>query len=836
MRTAWGVLGAVGAVWVWALAAAASSAAEPPPASAEPAPPETAETEAEAPPAMPLPPDSLYVTAEGGRLVLSGRPQRFWAAIGKLYVESRVEPGDPPAVRLEKARAGWRATGQLLDRFRRLGFNAFRFWKGVPDGDPRATPPYVPTYTPGDGSRADDIDAFVAAAKTRGMRIWLAALNGGEARPEDVGILNDPATAEAWAAAVREQCRAKDGQVVAGWKLNRNPARAWDARLEALAIRHMQRVATHVNPHTGLRWCDDPVFAVWELSNEEWWVSRMVRGQWQTLPAFFRGTLAAKWNAWLREQYRDDAGLGKAWGELLPGESLDRGTVLFAPMRGETRAAAGLNDANPHAKAALEALPVTVTRADVAPARASDVLRFLVRLQIAHKQREAAAIKPLGKSTRLSPMVYDTGIGYEVQSQYLHQHADAVAHDAYVNGWGPPLEEALAEIDAPNEQQRLVAVLHAERMARNAGPWVNWLLKPPGIHQGVPWLEHNRHPDKPFLCYETQIQQPAKYRADFPLRLAALASLQDWGWVSWHYFQAPQDLAEEARPFTRPMDVTTGGHPQGYHYTFDEVQAATMRAAGLLFRHFAVDPAPEPTTFVYGRHSLYDPASMNYAGSYGMTGLDMVHTVYQHGVRLVIDPGREDDEARGPVVAVGDRHTHNPYTPTDQVTFDWKRGWMKLDAPAAMAWAGLFGRTDGEVAFERGARFGNVRIENPPGIFDPVSSEEGYLAFALVSRDGKPLAACRRAVMALVSTSFNAGYAFGPKGGTGGGKKGGLPVLEAAVGATVHCPALDGFRYTLIDWELEQIGTGIVENGRLEVPPDPRIFTIELSRFGLVPR
>ncbi|NJM17124.1 MAG: hypothetical protein HC896_18625 [Bacteroidales bacterium] len=29
----------------------------------------------------------------------------------------------------------------------------------------------------------------------------------------------------------------------------------------------MTAIATHRNHHTGLRWCDDPVFAVWELSN-----------------------------------------------------------------------------------------------------------------------------------------------------------------------------------------------------------------------------------------------------------------------------------------------------------------------------------------------------------------------------------------------------------------------------------------------------------------------------------------------------------------------------------------------------------------------------------------
>ncbi|MFZ4701775.1 MAG: CRTAC1 family protein, partial [Candidatus Methylumidiphilus sp.] len=49
---------------------------------------------------------------------------------------------------------------------------------------------------------------------------------------------------------------------------------------------------------------------------------------------------------------------------------------------------------------------------------------------------------------------------------------------------------------------------------------------------------------------------------------------------------------------------------QGYHFTHDEVQASAMRAAGLAFRGGTFGPAPTPTTFVYGRRSLYDPASM----------------------------------------------------------------------------------------------------------------------------------------------------------------------------------------------------------------------------------
>src|SRR5687768_8897025 len=116
-------------------------------------------------------------------------------------------------------------------------------------------------------------------------------------------------------------------------------------------------------------------------------------------------------------------------------------------MAGATNVKASMNDANPIAAQALESLKQEYKREDFAEQRARDVVAFFLDIQIAHKNREAAAVKSWGKSTRLSPLIYDTGIGYEIQSQYMHQQADAIAHDAYVNGWGP-------EYQAPDLSKR----------------------------------------------------------------------------------------------------------------------------------------------------------------------------------------------------------------------------------------------------------------------------------------------------------------------------------------------------------------------------------------------
>jgi len=782
-----------------------------------------------------LPPDKDYVVATpAGHLAVNGQRERFWSVLGKPFIEADIKPGDDAATRAAKLEKSRKGTDVLMQRFVDMGFNSVRLWNVVPGTD---------DYTLGDGSKADSVDYFIAQAKKRGFRIWSAGLGNsvGSAPADQVSIVNDPKTAEAWQAAVAEYNEPKPDAKGAEKKpidLRHSLARIWDPRLEAIYIERMKANANHLNKHTGLRWSDDPAFAVWELTNEEWWVRRMVGGGWQKEPEFFRNQLIARWNVWLKTKYDTEEKIQAAWQKLLPGETLSNQSILLVPMAGKSDPSLSMNDANPVAREALMGSDQAYARADFSPQRASDVLAFFIEIQLAHKQRSAAAVKTFGKSTRLSLTIYDTGIGYEIQSQNLHQNADASVHDAYVNGWGPRYV-APDLSTAKNDNHRFLAQIDAERVSANTGPWVNWLLKPPGISQGIPWLEQNKVEGQPYLVYETQIQQPAKYRADFPLRIAALASIQDWDWICWHYYSPHDEVGLTENPFNRALDVTSGSHPQGYHYTYDEVQNAMMRQAAFIWRNQNLAPAAKPTQFIYGRKSLTDGDSMDYAGSYGSTGFDMMQTTYQYGVRIKIDPTREDDEVIGPVVKFTDRNNHNPYTPTPAITFDWKKGYLMFDDPESVAFTGLLTRYGKEVKFKNGVVLKDVSIVNPPGIFSPVTADENYLAFSLTSEDGKPFAETQRASISLMSTSFNTGFSldeekilaegksFIPKGACVAGK---LPVLVARVGGTVVSPALKGMKYTFRDWNMNAIGTGVVNDGTLVIPADKPIFTVELKR------
>jgi len=211
-----------------------------------------------------------------------------------------------------------------------------------------------------------------------------------------------------------------------------------------------------------------------------------------------------------------------------------------------------------------------------------------------------------------------------------------------------------------------------------------------------------------------------------------------------------------------------------------------------------------------------------------MSGMDMLQTVYQYGVRIEIDPKREDDEVIGPVVSVKDRNTHNPYTPTPQITFDWKKGFLRFDASSVSAFTGLLANYGTTVSFASGVSLEDVKIVNPSGSFDPIREDERYIAFAAYTEDGKSFTETRKAYISLVSTSFNTGFLIDPE--TKKVERGTLPVLVSRVGGKISAPFLDGMTYILRDWHLREIGRGRIDGGSLTIPVELPVFVVELNR------
>ncbi len=738
-----------------------------------------------------LPPDSAYVTVQDGHLAIAGKRVRFWGTTGAA--PTKPGPQDDP----------YRYNRLALDRVQAYGFNLMRIWHlplsavEQPDG-----------YIKGDGSKLDVYDWFLSEAKRRGMRLWAGAAGGnGIATMADVGIIDDPATAEAWQVAVGEKGIRRLGFY---------EATAWDPRLQAIWDRDVRHFLDRRNQHTGLRLADDPVFAVWELTNEQWWMPRMVGGNWQKMPAFFRDQLVARWNEFLRTKYVTQEALIAAWQGLQPGEDLATGTILLAPMRNTAKAGA-LNDANAQADAKFDGIATTLSRDDVSPHRSRDVNEFFIGLILASKRRMAAVFKACGKGTTLSPLTWDSGIGYDGGSQVIHQNADAVSHCAYIGG-----------------------ISYDESNGRY--PFMSGLEEPPRICLNVPWLEHNKVEGKPFFCYETNIGSPAKFRSEFPYRMLFLASIQDWDIISWHSLSGGYPWQKED-PLDGPISSPGPGAVQ-FNYQYDEVLISAIRAAGAMFTGLSLQPVANPTTFIYGRRTIYSPESMDYAGSYGKNGLDMLNTTYLYGCRTRIDLDREDDDIQGRTIPLMTAYHPNPLRPTGQMCYDWRKGYLQMASPAVAAFTGFLAQYGADqVDFGNGVVLRKVSVVNDPDAPYPVTPEENYVSVGLASEDGLPLADCRRAVISAVSTSNNKGLVVGrdPKAPdrpghvwaaakvfSGAWKK---PVLFSRVDCEITAPAIAGMTYRMRDWHWQVVEEGTIgADGVLHISARKPIFLVELQR------
>ncbi len=760
-------------------------------------------------PSTDLPPDASYVrVSPDGHLELEGQRVRFWGTVVN-YLPAKdksfaLSNNDTPAERDDKIARRRAVTIAHVERVVAMGFNMVRTWDGIDLTKP---------YTAGDGSEQDFFAFALNEFDKRGVKIWFTGFNQvGVLSPSDVNRIDDPETADAWSAAVEEMAKTRAAKNKgSSLGLRSIYINAWDPRTEKVRLERMAAMVNFPNHYKGgLQLKDDPQIAVWELSNEEWWLTAMANGRWQTLPQFFQNSLLAKWRGWLTAKYKNDDGLRAAWGFLLPKESLN-GQVLLAPIAKPVSNLV-LNDANALAVAAQTATEQKYERDDFTRQRGEDVIAFLLDTVANLKLKERDFVKNLGKSTRLSPLVFDTGDGYRIQAVYLHQLADAVTMCTYLEGY------------AKDPQEKRF-------------PWFSYLDEPPRMAHDVPWAEIGRVPGKPFFIYETQTMGPNKYRAEFPYRLLALAAIQDWDIINWHIWHRPAipDGDDDKLPYDRALEIAHGGFPaEGFHFRNDEVQMSAMRMAADMFKNGAFKTVETPTTITWGSKSLYDPASLDYGRSFGDLGKQFASTAFRHGLFMKVDPTREDDLVEGPMV-LARVHEANPIRPTDQITFDWQRACLQMDSPSALVYTGFLSQHGGDVTFANGTTLKNVTFKNDENIAFPMTPEEGFIAFGVVSTDGKPLGEADTVRVSLVSTSFNDGFQMDPDAVARGKvyenyKVGKAPVRVARVGGTLHGDWLKGRTYRLLDWHLNTIGQGKIDGDTLTIPADQKVFQVELTR------
>jgi hypothetical protein len=775
--------------------------------------------------AQSLPPDEAYVRVDGSNLTLAGERVRYWGFIGGRLGggPEKADPAEDPAARAQRVANARRGIDLMVQRIHDLGFNLHRSWEGQnPDTNPML---FNQDYEVGDGSESDQIAYAFHKLDEKGIKLWMSSTNRiGTYGPDDVDVIDDPATRDAWREAMAQIVAKNKGNPIS---MRSNSARGsgllrlWDPRVEALAIQRYRMLADFPNKYKGgMRLGDDPQVVVWEISNEEFPFRGLYNGRWKDLPPFFLNSLYAKWNGFLRDKYGSEEKLKAAWGFLLPDESLEQGTIKLAPLASASIEQPQANDFNPDVLRGLQAYDAQLQREQFNRQRGADVSEFFIKLVVDHKQRIASAMRQMGKSCRLSPIVFDSGNDFRIQAAYMHQFADAVSTCSYSKGMGHD----------PHDRRF---------------PFYSALDHPPKTGWTYPWFEQSTAEGKPHFVYETMVDVRTKYRAEYPMMVAALASIHDWDIICWHSFSGkPKGLITNPNPFDDRIAI--------WHdyliFRSDEVLASAMKAAGEIFKNRLVDPVRSPTTFVFGARSLYEPEAMDYGKSYGEVRDWFTPTAYRYGVQTRIDPTRQDDEVIGPAVRPN-VYESQPIRPTEQIAFDAKRGHLMFDSPAVASYTGFFADYGKPVIeFSSGVRFSGVQVVNPENMPYPVKADEQYVALTLATADGKPLAETKRAVLSAVSTSFNTGYELDLTRSSGGRQDhppreglrefwgahpknpGSAPVLVARVGVTVEAPQLAGMKYTLRDWHMRPIGEGVVEGGSLVVPADQPVYLVDLTR------
>ncbi len=384
------------------------------------------------------------VVVRDGRLAFDdGAPARFWG-VNLVGAGALVEPARAPTLAAHLSEAGFD-----LVRLHHLDSDS-------PGSlvNPARGKPGEPSILPDGLAR---LDAVFAALKARGVYTWLETWTLRSFR-EGEGV---PAP----------------GGVPVGNKYASFVFPEWEEAKKA----HVRALWGRVNPHTGLRYADDPAIAVVELSNEDsllvgWWGGGLDRA-----PGAHRAALDEAWNTWLRARYGGDARLSAAWagrmrGGLQMGETLALGSVAREPSQ----------------RSRTEQWPTT---------RAADLLEFYASLEARHQGEMARFFKEeLGFT---APIVCNTSFGQPAADALLAA-CDVVDLHIY---WDPAPERQVAShgqsVVLRPEQQRL-------------GDELSWCQR-----------------GRPCTVSELGHVWPNRHTQEAPLFWAAVGARQGWDAIAW---------------------------------------------------------------------------------------------------------------------------------------------------------------------------------------------------------------------------------------------------------------------------------------------------------------
>lgn len=176
--------------------------------------------------------------------------------------------------------------------------------------------------------------------------------------------------------------------------------------LQQLSIDLTVSMLNHVNPHTGLRYADDPALAFVEFQNEDnifWSAIGRSLGQAPT----YRELLCRQFSQWLKSKYGSQSDLERAWGrEHIPAEeTLQRENIFPDPNHSLF--------SSEYETSLKEKRPM--------PTHILDKMRFLYEKQLAFYKKFEAAVRATGYKGVLVSSCWQAGSGI---SHLYNLHTD----------------------------------------------------------------------------------------------------------------------------------------------------------------------------------------------------------------------------------------------------------------------------------------------------------------------------------------------------------------------------------------------------------------------------
>ena len=416
-----------------------------------------------------------------------------------------------------------------------------------------------------------------------------------------------------------------------------------------------------------------------------------------------------------------------------------------------------LDDDETLGKGTIKLEPDVAARTKYPANRAADFVRFLTELIDAHNQEYRTLCRaqaPAGVGVNVAPFSFDSQYRPSIPWLYTNWKGDADTVSMYF--------------------------------------WSNasMLTAPPSLYV----LDSHRLTDRLGVIYETQRGRPSPYRTEYPYMLATMVDWQDFDIVVWHgaWFGGQADEQLLAGTVAPP---NTTHFWNAVHLEAEPVMTASIAMAGRLFLNGYIGVAPKPAVFTVGKQALFSYDTWN-----GLGGRLMSLATFQRGSRIALQP----DQDGGVLLDGQPRPEATPapagaFTTGEHVLWDWPNGRLIIDSPCAKVYAG---RTVPSYRFKDGITLSGF---NTP-----------FVAFSLISADGKPLLGddpCRKAYVSAVFDAKNTGFDFdysvagGPVEQAKAVRNAGrAPVVVDPVSYSLSFPQTFDGRFIGYDFALRQVG------------------------------